>query len=89
MDTNSAKLKSQMTQALLILPFGPIGLIYSNWQMATLLTFIAVAFAGAFFFMVILLWPLSWAAGFYTVKRHNVLAHQFISLRKRQENAGI
>ena len=89
MDIESATIKSQGTQALLILIAGPIGLFYSNWSLAVLFLVIALFLAFAFLFPALLTWPLSWVAGYFSVKQHNVLAGSYINLRKRKSHVGI
>jgi hypothetical protein len=86
LDIESAKIKSQSVQAALIFVAGPIGLFYSNWQLAVLFLVMALLLAGAFLFPALLTWPLSWVAGYFSVKQHNVLASSYISIRKRQSN---
>lgn len=89
MDIESAKIKRQSIQFVLILVAGPIGLFYSNWSLAVLFSIMALFLTFAFLFLALLTWPLSWAAGYFSVKQHNVLASSYISLRKRTFRAGI
>jgi hypothetical protein len=89
LNIESAKIKSQVAQAGLVLVAGPIGLFYSNWFLAVIFSVIALFLAFAFLFPALLTWPLSWVAGYFSVKQHNLLAGSYISLRKTKSHVGI
>lgn len=64
----TAHSKSQIVGLLLTLVFGPVGLIYSNWAAAVLLTVLAVPL---FPLGLLLIWPISMVVGLFTVRFHN------------------
>jgi hypothetical protein len=70
--TDRTKPKSQPTQFLLALLFGPIGLLYSSFPAGVLLLLAAAVLAkdfgraGAFF-----VWPVAVITGFLTVRQWN------------------
>ncbi len=66
----SSHSKSQIVGFILALLFGPIGLFYSNWVMALVLTGIAVA-AFSTIIAPVACWGLSLLLTFYLVSRYN------------------
>lgn len=85
MDIDKAEYKSQTTQFVLTLCFGPFGLFYSNKVLAVIGSTIAIAMLGAFFFGTFITWPPSMALGYFCVQAHNQTANRLIKFREKRD----
>jgi len=88
MDLETAEIKSNFKQFVLVLLFGPFGLFYSNKLLAVIAVLLFFILLGAYFLGFLIVWLFSFVVGFYSVKEHNKRVNEFEKLKKRYKHLG-
>jgi hypothetical protein len=88
MNLETAEMKSNFKQFVLVLLLGPFGLFYSNKLLAVIAVLLFFILLGAYFLGFLIVWLFSFVAGFYSVKEHNKRVNEFEKLKRRYKHLG-